>query len=386
MPFGKSTLAAPAALTAEAVAAARFANLEHVSYPSLARACPGEAGTAVAAAVNSLKRGRGDDDVAETVVVCGAKRRKSARFAGVPGRVVAVCASGDAAGAAGELDAVSFRSTYAVAPAKAAALGALWDWDRAEGARLMADDGAAGDAFRSSAHAAVRLEGLNVGPAKDWADPTGEKAARAKAAKVAKDEQAKAHGGALPSGLFGGGSKSGAPKKKASSKASKKKGPAPNMGTFFSGGGSKAKSPDKAPEPKKKRRVIEMDDEEDDDDEPAGPPDEPEPAPESAEPAPVAEPEAAAEPEVEEKKPGKKLVEKTFVDEHGYFVTTNVWEDVDDEPDAPKSSLTMTAGPKPKKAAPAAPKPPGLPKPKAKAAKPLKKGQTSLMGFFGKKK
>ena len=84
MPFGKSTLAAPAALTAEAVAAARFANLEHVSYPSLARACPGEAGTAVAAAVNSLKRGRGDDDVAETVVVCGAKRRKKHPVAAAP--------------------------------------------------------------------------------------------------------------------------------------------------------------------------------------------------------------------------------------------------------------------------------------------------------------
>merc|ERR1711938_482228 len=97
MPFGASSLNAP--VTAEAIAKARFANMEHVSFPSLQRACPSEAGSASVEAVGGLKRGR-EESVCVTSVVCGRKRVKSARFPGgrgVAGRRVVVCAADDAA-------------------------------------------------------------------------------------------------------------------------------------------------------------------------------------------------------------------------------------------------------------------------------------------------
>jgi len=79
------------------------------------------------------------------------------------------------------------------------------------------------------------------------------------------------------------------------------------------------------------------------------------------------------------KKTKKKLVEKTFMDDKGYLVTENVWEEVtDDEADSkPHAAKRPTEGAKKGVSSGAA----NAKKPKPAAAGP----QRNMMSFFGKK-
>jgi hypothetical protein len=271
---------------------------------------------------------------------------------------------------------------YAVAPTKEA-WPELWRKDATEAARLLEDESDAGIAFREARAARIRCD-VQISSKTDWADPTGEKAAKAEAEAKAEREAAEARrkkSSALPIG-FG----------------SKKKGHA----ALFGGSKKTSSSKKKKPAPvvnKKKRRIVESDSDNDDEDgdsvEVASPEEDERPPMEEARrgvpstPSPrrrldsVAhrsrppQEEEAPPPPKEEAKPGMKLVEKTYVDPNGYFCTQQVW--VKDESAATKMEISAP------KAKPAAPKPKGLPKPKPAPKKKLKKGQTSLSSFFAKK-
>lgn len=78
------------------------------------------------------------------------------------------------------------------------------------------------------------------------------------------------------------------------------------------------------------------------------------------------------------KKMKKVLVEKSFMDDKGYFVTQNVWEDQE----VPDDEVAPAPAPKPTKAPDSAPRKTG----KAVIAAKKKGGkQGSMMSFFGKK-
>ena len=114
MPFGKSTLVAP--VGAEAVAASKWASMEGVRCPALARACPLASKESVLEAVEALRTSRGD--AAETFsVVCGTTSRPSAAWAGSSVRCRRITVTADPAAARVSLDADSVHvAVYGVAP------------------------------------------------------------------------------------------------------------------------------------------------------------------------------------------------------------------------------------------------------------------------------
>ena len=80
------------------------------------------------------------------------------------------------------------------------------------------------------------------------------------------------------------------------------------------------------------------------------------------------------------KKTKKKLVEKTYIDDKGYMVTENVWEEVtDDEADAAPTAKNPLVGAK-RPAGSGSTKPPASSNSK-KAKQPG--AQKSMMSFFG---
>ena len=91
---------------------------------------------------------------------------------------------------------------YAVAPSKEA-WPELWRKDAAEAARLLEDESDAGIAFREARAARIRCD-VQISAKTDWADPTGEKAAKAEAEAKAEREAAEARrkkSSALPIGF-----------------------------------------------------------------------------------------------------------------------------------------------------------------------------------------
>ena len=343
MPFGQSSVNAPP--TADAVAAARWSSREGVSTSQLRNACPA---SDAQTALDQLEKAH--PDCQRAVVVVTPERTKSKLGTSIAGRTIRLV----------RRQKDNQAPLYAVAPSSEA-WPELWRKDAAEAARLLEDDSDAGVAFREARTARIRCD-VRISERTDWADPTGEKAAKAEAAAKAEREAAEARrkkSSALPIG-FG----------------SKKKGHAALFGSSKKTSSSKKKKP--APKPvvnKKKRRIVESDD--DDDEEEDGDSVEVASPEEDERPPMEEEEEAPPPPPKEEAKPGMKLVEKTYVDPNGYFCTQQVW--VKDESAATKMEISAP------KAKPAAPKPKGLPKPKPAPKKKLKKGQTSLSSFFAKK-
>ena len=366
MPFGQSSVNAPP--TADAVAAARWSSREGVSTSQLRNACPA---SDAQTALDQLEKAH--PDCQRAVVVVTPERTKSKLGTSIAGRTIRLV----------RRQKDNTAPLYAVAPSSEA-WPELWRKDAAEAARLLEDESDAGIAFREARAARIRCD-VQISSKTDWADPTGEKAAKAEAEAKAEREAAEARrkkSSALPIG-FG----------------SKKKGHA----ALFGGSKKTSSSKKKKPAPvvnKKKRRIVESDDDEEEDDgdsvEVASPEEDERPPMEEARrgvpstpsprrrlnsvahrPRPPQEEEAPPPPPKEEAKPGMKLVEKTYVDPNGYFCTQQVW--VKDESAATKMEISAP------KAKPAAPKPKGLPKPKPAPKKKLKKGQTSLSSFFAKK-
>ena len=338
MPFGQSSVNAPP--TADAVAAARWSSREGVSTSQLRNACPA---SDAQTALEQLEKAH--PDCQRAVVVVTPERTKSKLGTSIAGRTIRLV----------RRQKDNQAPLYAVAPSSEA-WPELWRKDAAEAARLLEDESDAGIAFREARAARIRCD-VQISSKTDWADPTGEKAAKAEAEAKAEREAAEARrkkSSALPIG-FG----------------SKKKGHA----ALFGGSKKTSSSKKKKPAPvvnKKKRRIVESDSENDDEDG-----DSVEVASPEEDQPPMAEDEEAPPPPKEEAKPGMKLVEKTYVDPNGYFCTQPVW--VKDESAATKMEISAP------KAKPAAPKPKGLPKPKPAPKKKLKKGQTSLSSFFAKK-
>ena len=313
MPFGQSSVNAPP--TADAVAAARWAGREGVSTSQLRNACPA---SDAQTAVDVLEKAH--PDCQRAVVVVTPERTKSKLGTSIAGRTIRLV----------RRQKDNQAPLYAVAPTKEAS-PELWRKDAAEAARLLEDESDAGVAFREARAARIRCD-VQISSKTDWADPTGEKAAKAEAEAKAEREAAEARrkkSSALPIG-FG----------------SKKKGHA----ALFGGSKKTSSSKKKKPAPvvnKKKRRIVESDsdnDEEDGDSVEVASPEEDQP--------PMAEEEEEAPPPKEEAKPGMKLVEKTYVDPNGYFCTQQVW--VKDESAATKMEISAP------KAKPAAPKRKGL--------------------------
>ena len=332
MPFGKSTLGAPP--DASAVAAARWAGQEGVSTSQLRHACPAGGAQSAVEALGAAHPG-----CQRAVVTVTPEKTRSKIGTSIAGRTIRVTRA-------------KVGTLYAVAPSDEA-WPALWRKDGEEAARLLGDESDAGVAFREVRSARIKLSGIEVQPRKDWSDPTGEKAARAEAEALKEREASEARrkkSAALPIG-FG----------------SKKKG----HSALFGSSKKKKKARVKKHEPKK-RKIVESDDEEEEDG------DSVEVASPEEEQPPEAEEEEAPPAPKEEAKPGMKLVEKTYVDPNGYFCTQQVW--VKDESGPTKMEISAP------KAKAALPKSTKLVKAKPAPKKKLKKGQTSLSSFFGKKK
>ena len=232
MPFGQSSVNAPP--TADAVAAARWAGREGVSTSQLRNACPA---SDAQTAVDALEKAH--PDCQRAVVVVTPERTKSKLGTSIAGRTIRLV----------RRQKDNQAPLYAVAPTKEA-WPELWRKDAAEAARLLEDESDAGVAFREARAARIRCD-VQISSKTDWADPTGEKAAKAEAEAKAEREAAEARrkkSSALPIG-FG----------------SKKKGHA----ALFGGSKKTSSSKKKKPAPvvnKKKRRIVESDDDEEEDD------------------------------------------------------------------------------------------------------------------------
>ena len=173
MPFGQSSVNAPP--TADAVAAARWAGREGVSTSQLRNACPA---SDAQTALDQLEQAH--PDCQRAVVVVTPERTKSKLGTSIAGRTIRLV----------RRQKDNQAPLYAVAPTKEA-WPELWRKDAAEAARLLEDQSDAGIAFREARTARIRCD-VRISERTDWADPTGEKAAKAEAAAKAEREAAEA--------------------------------------------------------------------------------------------------------------------------------------------------------------------------------------------------
>lgn len=361
----------------EAACLSQLAKQEPTSFPWLARESGTDLATAQAALAGIGKKRRLEAEVIH--VVSATKRVKSGFSSGdVASRSIFLVDETRLAAAAAETG--DQGRVYWLRPASAS-VQQLWAADAAKSRALMDDDGDKGDALRRNEGAPVHAA-VDVLPPSVWA-PTKPQHTQAQPPKLEPPKTAKPKEKSRLASFF-----SKADKSKVAPKDVSTKEPA---------------EPEYSSQENKARRHIVVDDQDDDDDEPevaavptkseplpvstkSEPKQTSEPDPPEAEPEPEPEPEKEAEPESQpETEAGPEpaapsrpqLVEKTYVDDHGYLVTSKVWTA---PPPAPAAAPQSRPASKPASSN-------KLPQPKPKkGGKPLPKGQKNMLSFFSVKK